>query len=312
MYKTIHFYKMSINQFMTNNLIKEREFYNILDKVISNSDEVSSDNPNAAYKHYYSIATTDKKVIVDFLTHNRDYLFGSIGNIKEKFVLERIRNLKDLTSERLLLNPENALEAYTYFLLDYKTGIISFINSKSAPNIKYLGTIIQEVDMNYEVNIYPIRNENVQGVINDIKKCSAVEIKVARPPSELLGKKGENALQRAIYKVIKQDFQKFSIRLETDNSLKADPGFLNSVIAETYQYAQNDKSLEKISVTANIKDEVQKTVNLLELYFTKSIKIKVDENFSENDIYSMLMVAYNEIKEDLLCNVHICNPEDDD
>lgn len=289
----------------------ESAFYEIFDKRFCHVDVKTNIDPEYGN---YSSCFISPNLVVDVLEHERTHLFGTIGCTKSENKLRRIRNKTNLSHSQLVLDSNSILEDYTYFILDYTTGIISVINTKGAPDIKSL-KILFSIYPEMDPVIFPIKNKDVHKALDKIVDVEGVTLQFAVPPAELLGTDGYGASMEIINQFKQDGFERCELRfrLDSKNPLRKRPKEIIRHVKDTYELVResgttNAFKLEKLGVIATPEEERQQLINVLELNFTKGVNLRIDENFSENSIKDELMLVYNRLKEELLKNVELHLP----
>ncbi|WP_041700141.1 hypothetical protein [Clostridium sp. BNL1100] len=305
MYKNIYFYKLDIKKLFQLDYFPESTFYKIFDERFNMNDIKANKDPDWGP---YSSCSICNDHFVDILEHNKTCLFGTIGRTRNEKRQRRIRDITNLAHSELSLAPNTILEDYTYFYMDYFTGIISVMSAKGAPDIKILKNIINH-DAELDPEIYAIKNRDVNRSLDKIEEVAAVELSFAVPPEELLGDNKLCTSFEIINQFKKDGFERCQLKLYMDskNPKRKNPHDIINHTKETYKLVngsfENEYKLEKLELLAKPTDDHQQCINVLELYFTKGMNIKIDENFTEEIIKIALYEAYNTIKAELLENI---------
>lgn len=308
MYKTIYFYKLDIKEFMKNTYYPESSFSDIFNNRIDKEDIVK--NTDSLWGDFLSY-NYNNLLIIDILEYKKEYLFGTLGSPKNEKKMTRIRNIKDMSHVDLKDNDELAFEDYTYFYMDYSVGIISVLNLKGTPNIRALTKIFSDYPI-YDPHIYPIKNTNVFGKLNQVTELGGIEMKFNLSPDELLGCNGSSAPMSLIKKFKDNGFDSFRIGFFMNSKENRENNYKKAMenVLDTYKLVKDNNEediykLEQLDLRASFDDEKQESINLLELYFTKGINIKVDNDFSEKKIKVLLISAYNSIKNDIFKSISL-------
>ena len=118
-------------------------------------------------------------VILDILVNNETYLFARVGKETEHYNILK-RNKETMKAEPAIKNDDinTVLEVCTYFLLDYRNGIVGFVFGQSAPTPNALINIITDYDLENTINITRIASpESVRALFKPgsaIKKIKYV------------------------------------------------------------------------------------------------------------------------------------------
>lgn len=152
----------------------------------------------------------NSNIILDIFIENENGMFATIGNTVSTKLLRRIRNIQTLAYVEQ--DAETVLEEYTFFYLDYTTGVITALYSKGAPKLATL-TSIFSYDGNYCAHINSIRQKNIKGMLTRTTAISSVGLKFALPPSTCFKTKGETLATSVINKFINQGFENYELIL---------------------------------------------------------------------------------------------------
>lgn len=245
----------------------------------------------------------DNNTLLDIYNEDNQGILATIGNTSSSKLLRRMRNIETL--EYIEQDAKTVLEEYTFFYLNYSTGVITTLYSKGAPRLTALNTIFS-YDGNYIPHIKPIRQKNIKGMLTRTTALASIGLKFALPPSSCFSMNKETASADVVNRFLEQGFEDYELILY-NHSPERKKSNLSEVIdslIDTYEYAKsNDTPLKRIDVTFSQSESRQQTVNLLELMLTLQIGIKIDDNFSEQTIFDILSSAFEQKKQDIMQNI---------
>lgn len=191
--KRVHYYKIKLKRFL-NNADYTYELKKVLQNIFSNYCTII----NNGVAKTLTLRYMNEDVSLDILQDEQNWCFGRVGKDKDpSYVIIRDNNTKDfeyvLNNKSLL---KKSLESCTYFLLNYQTGIISFIIGKDAPHVNVLTNIVNQYDKNYTMFIENIINpESVNKLFTPGAMLSKVKFTFKTPNIEILKEAGLNREQ---------------------------------------------------------------------------------------------------------------------
>lgn len=315
--KNIYFYKMDIykeslqkdNNTYKQEFHNERKIYDVLNNIRNNKTKTKTLNNS------FALEKGSNQVTFDFINFDDKYVFARLGRINDKNAIQ-IRNKLTYVPKGINTGANEDIEIYTYFLLDFNTGIISFISSMYAPSINKLRRLDDIYDLNnYKFNVYPIVNKEAIAEVMKKEFITKFDIDVAVPTDEVLNLEGIGLSMKEFINVKDLKYQRVTITMKT---VKPDGNvFTNSKIIKKFVDKVSNSELNIMSMTANAKNDNEKTIpyNLIE---HKLIEKKDFDSTAktpskyEKEVLLHLSKAYNENKEHLKRYCKITNQKVDD
>lgn len=233
-------------------------------------DEVKKFKERAVDKNYTYINRPDS-VIIEIVSINQGYIFGSYGRLSniDSNELIRSRNIDDYSSEYL----ESLIETYTYFLLDLKTKqIVLLDNYKCGGFITYFTKFLRE---KFHLNNY---FDNISIVV---KKDDNIEERLFKPHNlERIN------IQYSTRQLVNNDFvtPRELYQLESSSIRKA------TITLDLESRVENSKLKKLVFKDENIPEKFSKfdietnegLINLVERKITKKTFIQIDEGQLKN------------------------------
>lgn len=186
--KKAYYYKMNLIS-KVNGQIIENNYKNNLDYVLNRHlNDRGNYKSITLKKGEMSNGKIIDRVILDVIRNDQQYLFARVSKSKDDKE-NLIRN--ERTNEILeVLQPNEleykTLEAYTYFLLDYTQGILSYIEGRQAAKIKYITNLFDENDQ-YNIDIENIAsNETIRALLTEGSTISRIYYDFRVPNPEIL------------------------------------------------------------------------------------------------------------------------------
>jgi hypothetical protein len=128
------------------------------------------------------------RITLDIISNDQQYLFARVSKSKDnKENLIRNTATNEITE---ILQPDElgfkTLETYTYFLLDYTMGVLSYIEGQKAASIKEIQKLFSENDQ-YELKIENIAStETIRALLTEGSTISKIYYDFRIPNPEIL------------------------------------------------------------------------------------------------------------------------------
>lgn len=192
--KKIIYYKSEIKRNSDNVNLNSTKYTELIKKTIS-SIGVKKDNIVRLVLEEKDLMS---RINIDIFHDNDDYLFGRVGKLKDgKDSLIRDINTQDVNP----LNPgENKmLEIYTYFILDYHTGIVGYVQNRSSHKPHVIGNIINYNHDNYTMELRNVvSGETVRALTKPGSKLGKIEYSFVVPDPRILAHIGVSRKSAAV------------------------------------------------------------------------------------------------------------------
>ncbi|CAM2077751.1 MAG: hypothetical protein NSGCLCUN01_01939 [uncultured Clostridium sp.] len=277
----------------------------------SNIKKIFDDIFNANSKNVDGIRTLslqNEKITLDILKNNNEFLFARVGKETEHYNIVK-RNKTTKKSEGVLATSEKdkVLEVCTYFLLDYKKGIVGFIFGKAAPTPNAIVSIITDYSDEYTLCIDRISSpESVRALLKPGSAIKKVKLTVRTPNIEIID--SLNIKPKLKNKMIHMPKQEIQILIKNGNKSMFDS------IEEMQEFIEEIFSAderEDIVLYGNSGGGRQKEFKFLQQDISYSIDIKdyemvgTEKKRLENEeihqnVYNNLKVLYNRNYQEIL------------
>lgn len=186
--KKAYYYKVTLSNHTNNDISSECKniFHDIINKF---KDDSKGFRPIILSKGTMAVGGILDRVTMDVIWNDEYYLFARISKSKDNNI-NIIRNIK--TNEiKKVLNPDETpyktLEVYTYFLLDYSNGILSYVEGHQAPKVYELKKFIDNNKNNVVMNIENIAsNETVRALLTPGSIVNRINYEFRVPKAEIL------------------------------------------------------------------------------------------------------------------------------
>lgn len=246
-----------------------------------------------------------RQVTLDILEDTDDFLFGRLGRVRENNEMQ-FRNLKTLSCEDIL-DPLSldikGIEAITYFLIDYKKGILSIIKGQHAPHQTYLNNIINHYNPNFTMKLKPIINTDVVRTILNGDYIREIVYDMAIPSPEMLDKI-PGLSENQVMGLRTGDGNKISISISSETKRKPILKFKNDIEKSINEFLDRRDLFKNVRFKTSIEGKSPEFYNLIDSAFTSKVdidsEIKNDRRKQEIEFNKKLKQAYNSKKRDLL------------
>lgn len=293
MKRKVSFYKLSLEQ---DNKILDNDKMEKYFKIIYDSMTDIGNGNKAA-----SVKALNKQVVIEVIDFKDNFAFIKIGQQNAANTVG-LRDTTTLKTEIVPMTDTQKLELFTYCIIDFTTGIISYISINGAPRVSALKYLFKDF-----LDGYKIKAELDSILTNDILEqivhkdiIGKMLISVAVPPDKILAESW--CLDRETF----DNFRNFK-RATLQYNIVADRNknlFGNSLkllrlftsIKETFGH-----DLKKVSVTAKNNNEKMQTYNLMEYNFSKTVDLYGDngDSLTELTFYKALKNTYEISKNEL-------------
>lgn len=253
------------------------------------------------------IESPSSKIYIDKKWENDNYLYGSIGRIKENNSIQ-IRDFVTCETSDVLdssLIDKRGLEVFTYFLMDYKTGIVCAVKNLGAPSIRTLCEIIKKKGEEYDAVTKPIFNIGPEK-IEKLMKCDilySIDMSHAIPDPSVLGPMGMGT--KEILKLTKAGVGKSYARTIIRGGMRKALLKGNSKIKNVVKsFIDNIQDYDKLIVHAKIEGEEEDGYNLVEQFAKEKIKISdsTERAVLSDELKLCFIDVYEQNKERLKLN----------
>lgn len=249
------------------------------------------------------------QVTFDFIDFDKNFVFARLGRINDKNTVQ-IRNRVTYAKKDINTGANEDIEVYTYFLLDFDTGIISFISGTYTPSImKLLRLEIIYRDDNFKFKIYPIVNKEVLADVMKKQYITKFDFEIALPSDNILDLDGIGLSMKDFINIHGMKYQKVNVVLKAsrDRSVFKDSKIIKKLVDKLLSFGKEVKSM---NVDAKNEEENIMRYNLIEHKIIQKADFKSKVNDSANyekEVKQHLCRLYKENKENLIKFCSITN-----
>lgn len=277
-------------------------------------NELSNSETEKLFKEVYNKMTTLKNDhrACNVRTPNNDYVIEAyeysnhilVARIGQQNTADTValRDYETLESEDVPMSANQLLELYTFFMIDFETGILSYIGLNGAPKLSAIKQLFDEslFDRSIVAKLSVIMTDDVLDLLTRKDTISKITLSVAIPDDEILSevvglsKKdfdflGNIKTKTATFKLVASKNKNL---LKSSNELGAFIGRIKERFGDSVQH---------INVNAKNIDEKTQTYDLMNYNFTKKVEISGNKSgFSQDELIEVLKTTYNTNKRDLI------------
>lgn len=297
--RKVYYYSLDLRE-VRGNIDVTKDIKNIFDDIFNN---------NAKRIDYITtLSLQNDKISLDILKNNDEFLFARVGKETEHYnILKRDRSTKEFEEVLTRSETDKILEVCTYFLLDYKNGIVGFIFGQAAPTPNAIVSIITDYSDKYTLCIDRISSpESVKSLLRPGSTIKKVKYVMRTPNIEILDAlKIKPGLKNKMIHMPKQEIE---ILIKNGNksmfsSMDEMRGFIDELFSA--------KEKEDIILYGNSGGGRQKEFKFLEQDISYSIDIKeydiegkikrrLSNDEIQQNVYNDLKVLYNKNYEEIL------------
>ncbi|MBQ8200231.1 MAG: hypothetical protein IJZ74_00535 [Clostridia bacterium] len=214
-----------------------------------------------------------------------------------------LRDRTTLETESVPMKESQLLELYTFCLIDFETGIVSYIGINGAPRISAVRNLFDqnlERDENVSAHLAAIMTNDILKVLVNKHIISKLSVTVAVPEDQILSDIGLDRESFDSVRNVKTRMATYKIVGQRNKNIFSSSGKFAEMIASIkMKYGDNLKGL-----CANAKDfnEKSQSYDLLQYNFTKTVILGRDDSglLTLDDFKDALVQTYILYKNELL------------
>ncbi len=228
----------------------------------------------------------DSKIVIDLITSNNDYYFGSIGGIKDLSELNFTRQRNTATDAPTDIQPGINIEIYTYFFLHYTTANFVTVSVPGTPGYKrHLSNLFKE--QNHDVSDFRIIPMKINLREKLLRMKEIKEFSFVTDDGVLLNDEANGS------RLIRQAFNNnhmsgFKVKISLSKT-----GITEEMISSLEQLQEQDTDFDNISLIGINNRDVVDRYNLVNSFFRepKYVNINFNDPNHVRDIEAQLLDA---------------------
>lgn len=248
-----------------------------------------------------SVSTNASDYVVEIMDYANHLAFVKIGQQNPSNTVA-LRDMTTLETEDVPMRASQSLELYTFCLIDFETGIVSYIGINGAPKISAIRNLFNE--SLYEENIYAslaaiMTNDILQTLVSK-RVISKVSLTVAVPEDHILRDigVGENTFDSLQH--VKTSTATYNVVANKNKNIFRNSTTLGELIASVRE--KFGDNLKKMSANAKDYNEQSQTYDLLHYNFTKTVTLSNEDTIfpTLEEYRDALESTYNRYKAELV------------
>lgn len=265
---------------------------------------------NHIYQSQMKTLSTNRKAIrfdnseyvLEVIKYDKKLVFMTIGVLNAANTVS-LRSSETLESVKVPMNHDQALETFTYCMLDLSTGIITYICLNGTPSLSAVRDLFYDENSHTTASLVPIVTKDTLRRIASKEIINNFSVKIAVPCDKILSNDigipldNFDKLQN-----IKMQNITLQVSAKRNTSLFSSSNscleFFNNIITKI----TNKRELRKLSVSARDSDEHSHSYSLLLEKFSQTIMLDKEDfdSYCSEDFMGMIENNYNEKKSELL------------
>lgn len=297
--RKVYYYSLDLRE-VIGNIDVTKNIKNIFDYIInSNAQKIDS---------VMTLSLQNDKITLDILKNNSEFLFARVGKETEHYnILKRDKSTKKSEEVLTRVEKDKILEVCTYFLLDYKNGIVGFVFGKAAPTPNAIVSIITDYSDKYTLCIDRISSpESVRSLLKPGSAIKKVKYVIRTPNIEILD--ALNIKPELKKKMINMPKQEIEILIKNGNkSMFSSVDEMKKFIEEIFSAQEK----EDIVLYGNSgggrqkefkfsEQDISYLIDIKEYDIEGTIKRRLSNDEIQQNVYNDLKALYNKNYEEIL------------
>ena len=249
-----------------------------------------------------SITVSSSKYVIEVISHEDMYAFIKIGQQNPSNTVA-LRDRTTLETESVPMRESQLLELYTFFLIDFETGIVSYIGINGAPRISAIRNLFDqgiEQEENIYVHLAAIMTNDILDILVKKHIISKLSVTVAVPEDQILSDIGLDRESFDSVRDIKTRTVTYKLVAKRNRNIFSSSSKLAEMIASIKMKYGDD--LKGLSANAKDSNEKSQSYDLLQYSFTKTVVLGKDDLglLTLDDFKEALVQTYTLYKNELL------------
>lgn len=251
-----------------------------------------------------NIAVFSSQYVIEVMQYEQHQAFLRIGQQNPSNTVA-LRDSATLETEEVPMRETQLLELFTFCLIDFETGIISYIGINGAPRISAIRTLFDQYFIEQE-NIHTIlaaiMTDDILRVVMRKKTISKFSVVVSVPDDKILGNIGvrEEDFDRIGVQNVKTHTATYTITGKRNKNIFGSSSNLGELVALIK--SSHGDSLQKLLANAKDDGENSQPYDLLQYNFTKTVVLDRDNTglITSEDFQDALINVYAQNKNELV------------
>lgn len=242
--------------------------------------------------------------VIEVMQYEQHQAFIRIGQQNPSNTVA-LRDSATLETEKVPMRETQLLELFTFCLIDFETGIISYIGINGAPRISAIRTLFDQYlipEASIHAVLAAIMTTDILQVVMRKKMIGKLSIVVSIPDDKILGDIGvsEADFDRVSVQNIKTHTATYTLTAKRNSSIFSSSKGLAEIVASTK--SKFGDNLQKLLANAKDDGEGSQPYDLLQYNFTKTVVFNQDDVafLTFEDFQAALVNVYTQNKNELV------------
>jgi hypothetical protein len=249
-----------------------------------------------------NLSVSNSEYVIEIISYKSHRAFIKIGQQNPSNTVA-LRDRTTLETENVPMTENQLLELYTFCLIDFVTGIVSYIGINGAPKISAIRALFDQVgqpEENITTHLATIMTKDILDVLVRKHIISKVSVTVAVPEDQILSDIGLDEKSFDDIRNIKTRTATYKIVGRRNKNIFSSSGKLAELIASIKMKYGDD--LKGLSANARDENEKSQAYDLLQYNFTKTVILGNADStlLTLADFGEALVKTYDTYKEELL------------
>lgn len=248
------------------------------------------------------LSASNSEYVIEVVSYEMHRAFIKIGQQNPSNTVA-LRDRTTLETESVPMRESQLLELYTFSLIDFETGIVSYIGINGAPRISAIRKLFEQSAEQKEhiiAHLAAIMTRDILNVLIRKHIISKISVTVAVPEDQILSDIGLDQASFDDIRNIRTRTATYKIVGRRNKNILSSSGKIAELIASIkMKFGDNLKGL-----TANARDENEKSqaYDLLQYNFTKTVVLGNADStlLTLDDFKKALVQTYDTYKEELV------------
>lgn len=303
MRRTVSFYYLSLKEHNENGsrdnmrVLSKSEVRDKFGEIYDRHTNILSNGSRAQ-----SVHTMNNEYVVEIVCFENNKAFMKIGQQNAANTVA-LRDKQTLESENVPMKASQLLELYTFCLIDFDTGIVSYVGINGAPRISAIRFLFDNVFAQQGIDciLAAIMTSDIAEVLMKKSIISQISVTLAVPNDSVLSDQlGLSMKDFDALENVKTRDVCLSIGAKRNKNLFKRKNYIGELIV--ILKSKYGDGLKKLTAKARDQGEPPNDYNLLQYSFTRKVTINADNfsEYSQENFQTILMDTYSKNRSELV------------
>ena len=249
-----------------------------------------------------NITVSSSQYVIEVISYEEHRAFIRIGQQNPSNTVA-LRDRTTLETESVPMKESQLLELYTFCLIDFETGIVSYIGINGAPRISAVRNLFdQRIDRgeNVSAHLAAIMTDDILDILVKKHIISMLSVTVAVLEDKILSDIGLDRESFDSIRNIKTKIVTYKLVGQRNKNIFSSSNKLAELIASVKMKYGND--LKGLNANAKDQGEKSQSYDLMQYNFTKKVDLGKEDSglLLDDDFKEALLQTYTRYKDELL------------